>query len=449
MTAPVVVGGLGVSGLGCALELTRRGIDFLALEQEDRPGGLARSEQVDGFRFDYGPHIVLGVPAGLRPVLAEAPGLELEERAGRSCVALGGDLARVVPVPLQRHLNHLPLGVRGRLLLDLARAGRGDGGAPTSYGEYAVSRCGREVFDLFLHGYETKRLRYDVHDMPPDWTERVPRPSLSSLVQPRWTTRFRDGIESRFHYPGAGGIEALPRSLARLLPAESVRCSSEIVAIDADAGELALANGARIAYEQLVLSLPLPAIVAMLKDPPRRVVAAARDLLYTSIYVVSLGLEEPVAAPWTLIRFPARELPFYRVSFPTRYAPDAAPDGHAVVVAETSHHPTRHPLRREEALDATLRGLTRLGILGRGQGVVAERVCDIRFGHVVYNHRTRESVRVVFDYLNARSILTCGKYGLWEDLLMTHSILSGIAAARQVAERSEHAQKRARISLTA
>jgi protoporphyrinogen oxidase len=444
LTTPVVVGGLGVSGLGCALELSRRGIEFLALEKEDRPGGLARSESADGFRLDYGPHIVLDVPAQLEELLAGLEGLDLRPREARSCVALDDRLSQVVPAPFQRHLSYLPLAVRGRLVLELTAARLERREQAATYGEYAIARCGRSVFELFLHGYESKRLRFSVDDIPSDWTDRVPRPSVRSLARPRWATRprkDRGGAESRFYYPRAGGIEALPRALSRLLPDESVRCNSEIAEIDAEENELCLAGGETVSYEQLVLGVPLPEVVRLLKSPPRRVLAAAENLVYTSIYVVSFGVEEPVATPWAFTRFPGDRVPFYRVSVPTLYAPDSSPAGHAVVVAETSHHPTRHRLDAEDALRGARRGLTELGILPRRARIVVERVNDIRYGHVVYNHSTRESVRTVLDYLNRQSIYTCGKYGLWQDMLMTGSMLSGMDVAARIAAAAGQKQR--------
>jgi protoporphyrinogen oxidase len=278
----------------------------------------------------------------------------------------------------------------------------------------------------------------------------VPEPSLRSLVRPRWANGAggNDAAESRFLYPRAGGIEALPRGLARLLPQGSVRCGSEIVEIDARMKRLTLASGRTMSYEQLVLSLPLPEIVVRLKDPPRAVRAAAQDFVHTSIYVVSLGVEGPIEVPWTLIRFPGNHHPFYRVSFPTRYAPDNAPEGHAVVVVETSHHPARHPLAPEEAAQGARRGLTELGVLRPGQRVVVETSRDIRYGHVVHNHRTRASVSLVLDYLSKHSIFACGKYGLWKDMLMTGSIVSGMEVARRIGD-DEAAQKKRSISVTA
>ncbi len=48
----VIVGG-GLAGLSCARELGR---DFILLEAEDRLGGLVRTDQVEGFSFDWTGH---------------------------------------------------------------------------------------------------------------------------------------------------------------------------------------------------------------------------------------------------------------------------------------------------------------------------------------------------------------------------------------------------------
>ena len=50
----VIVVGAGIAGLAAAYELHKRGISFVVLERTPRPGGLIRSEQIDGFTIDAG-----------------------------------------------------------------------------------------------------------------------------------------------------------------------------------------------------------------------------------------------------------------------------------------------------------------------------------------------------------------------------------------------------------
>jgi protoporphyrinogen oxidase len=438
MSAAVAIAGLGVSGLACALELTRRDIPFVAFERDNRPGGLARTETVCGFRLDYGPHILLGVGDELRAWFNGLPDLDLEVCSGRSCIAFGRDMKLAIPAPFQRHLNYLPLSIRVRLLAELLGRNRRHG-SPANYGEFAAARCGRRIYEMFVRPYESKRLRFNLDAIPADWTDRLEPLSMGSLLVPRWLSGYKrpKTNESRFLYPRSGGIEALPRAMANLLPGVSLRYGNRVMEIDPRGRRIFPENGPPVTYQFLAISLPLPEIVSILKDPPQDVRRASAELQYTSIYVLTLGVDGHIP-PWSLIRLPDSGVSFYRLSFPSQYAQGSAPPGQSVIVGETSHHSSRHNISTRAAMDDFRSGLRRLGVLRDNQMIVVENLRDVHYGHVIYNHRTKAAVRVILDYLEAHSIIPCGKYGLWRDMLMTHSIVSGMEAAQKIAS---HAQK--------
>jgi protoporphyrinogen oxidase len=111
--------------------------------------------------------------------------------------------------------------------------------------------------------------------------------------------------------------------MARLLPDNCARYDSELIEIDLKSKRLSLADGKTIHYEQLVLCLPLCEIVNRIWDTSSELCSAAENLLYTSIYVLSLGIEGDFP-PWFLLHVPAAELGVYRLSFPSYYSPDCA-----------------------------------------------------------------------------------------------------------------------------
>lgn len=55
----IVIIGAGVGGLTAAIRLAQRGCRVTVVEARDQPGGLAANLEMEGFRFDAGPYILL------------------------------------------------------------------------------------------------------------------------------------------------------------------------------------------------------------------------------------------------------------------------------------------------------------------------------------------------------------------------------------------------------
>src|ERR1700720_136584 len=69
-TLPVVIVGGGISGLVCAYELRKHGIEAQLLEASKQAGGVIRSENREGFLLELGPQSFSGTPA-LRSLCAD------------------------------------------------------------------------------------------------------------------------------------------------------------------------------------------------------------------------------------------------------------------------------------------------------------------------------------------------------------------------------------------
>lgn len=77
----VVIIGAGVGGLTAALRLTQHGFRVTVIESRDVPGGLAASIEIEGFRFDAGPYILLdrlGLEWAFRQVDVDLMPLDLQ-----------------------------------------------------------------------------------------------------------------------------------------------------------------------------------------------------------------------------------------------------------------------------------------------------------------------------------------------------------------------------------
>ena len=69
----VIIIGAGISGLSCAWTLKRLGIDAVVLEASPRPGGVIRTENINGYQIETGPNSFQSAEPALR--LVEEAGL--------------------------------------------------------------------------------------------------------------------------------------------------------------------------------------------------------------------------------------------------------------------------------------------------------------------------------------------------------------------------------------
>ena len=73
---PIVVLGGGPAGMSAAWHLTKAGRRVVVLEKAEQVGGLGATVTMNGFRLDYGPHVLS---------VRETPERSEERRVGKEC----------------------------------------------------------------------------------------------------------------------------------------------------------------------------------------------------------------------------------------------------------------------------------------------------------------------------------------------------------------------------
>lgn len=98
----VIIVGAGIAGLGCAHRLAARGLDVEVLERDQVPGGNIRTEELEGFRLERGPHSFLGSADAVFELVDEADLADdlATPRVNARYIARGGRLHEAPSGPL-------------------------------------------------------------------------------------------------------------------------------------------------------------------------------------------------------------------------------------------------------------------------------------------------------------------------------------------------------------
>lgn len=427
MSGPVILGG-GLTGLVAGERLAARGLHVPVLEREEEAGGACRSFQVEGFTFDLTGHLLHTRREETRSYLQEL-GVwgALEEHRRAAAVVIGG---HATPYPVQINTHGLAPEVRRDCLLGFVRAWAAqESREPANFRDWVLERFGEGLARHFFFPYNSKLYRAEPEELSLDWVGRyVPKPTLEEVVDGALGLhRGGAGYNATFRYPGRGGIDLLPRTVARRVP--GLRTGARVTAVSLGERWLELSSGERVPWSRLAATCSLPALLDMVVDPlPPEVEGARRRLRWVAVLNLALGVEGPAPRPEHWLYFPDPALPFYRVGFPSNHG-DLAPEGCHTVSVEVSLDPG--PQETGPVAEACEAALEAAGLLDRA-AVRVRHTAVIDPAYVVFDHHRREAVALLRRFLGGHGVELAGRWAEWKYSAMEDAVLDGMRVARRL-----------------
>jgi protoporphyrinogen oxidase len=442
---PVVVLGLGPTGLAAATALQRASADYVGIERDPTVGGLARTLVRDTalgtFRFDLTGHF-LHVRSDRTRQLCErvlAPGTFVEHARRASVYVEGAPVDNhLVDAPFQQAVHQLPPPVREAATRELeALARRAAAPAVGTFGEHECARFG-ETLGAMSVGYARKVYGPGVEALAAEQMARFsPQLSIATLLAGCEGPIEQEHYNSRFGYSWSGGpghgIGTLTDALAAQLPPERLWCGARPVALDPRRHQLTLADGRRIEYDRLISSIPLPALI-QLGPPSPAAEAMSRTLRAQPVRWLALGLRCPPdrevldGRHWIYVLSPA--LPFYRIGCFSNVDTAMAPPGCASLWAEFA---IDRPADPEADRRALIRFLGERGWLVRASDVVYTEWSTIAPAYVLMDAHTATTARALHEELAAHDIVSAGRYGTWTYASVDDALHQGLLLGQEAA----------------
>ena len=306
----VVIIGAGPAGLTAAYELARRGRVATVLEADEVVGGISRTVERDGWRFDIGGHRFFTKVAAVEDFWHEIlPDEDFMLRPRKSRIYYRGKFYDY-PLRASNALGNLGVAEAARCVASYAWARVRPPRNQDMYEGWLAARFGWRLYNHFFKTYTEKVWGHPPAEMPADWAaQRVKNLSLASAVfnalLPRRNQKDITSLIEEFQYPrlGPGMMWERCRDLVEgagtkvITGARVTRIrhdGSRAVAVTADH------DGGATEYpaSAVISSMPLQQLVRCFDPPvPGEVHRAADDLYYRDFLTVALVVPED-AVPW-------------------------------------------------------------------------------------------------------------------------------------------------------
>ncbi len=313
----IVVAGGGITGLATGFELHRTGADVLVLEASDRPGGVIRSDVVEGRVLDWGPQRARMTPSFRR--LVQAVGLDDEVVTAPPDLDLyiyrDGRLRRL-PFSLAAFAGADVVSFGGKLR-GLAEVFSSEARPEESVSEFFTRKFGKELYETIIGPLYGGLYASDPADMRVGLSLihvlrefRVGRSLLAPLL--RRGGRIDPPPPCNFR----GGMQALPDALARALGGR-LRTNSAVEDVRPAPGgwTVRASTGETVQASHVVLATPAPVTSKLLASTAPAAATAIGGLRYNALAVVHLEAETPLQGIGFKVAFSENALSLTGVTF--------------------------------------------------------------------------------------------------------------------------------------
>ena len=449
---PVIIIGAGPAGLTAAYELVKHGWQPIVFEKDpEYVGGLARTVQYRGFRFDIGGHRFFSKSREIEELWEEICGDDFLRRPRRSRIFYRGTFFDYPLRPLNA-FRGLGLVDTALCILSYLRYRVFPVRPELSFEDWVVNRFGRRLFNIFFRTYTEKVWGIPCREISADWaSQRIKGLSLKEVVfNALFPHRRRSGgaviktlIES-FRYPRLGPGMMWEFARDRVIAAGGrVEMGCPVTAVHHDGQrvvgvEVQLKDGQRDVFTgtDFVSSMPLRELLEKWRPaPPDEVLRAARGLGYRELLVVALIVHGPDIFPDNWIYVHSSSVKVGRVQNFRAWSEEMVPQLDFTCLGLEyfcTEGDALWTLPDDELVALGTRELESMGLI-RGAAVTDGCVVRMQKAYPVYDGQYENHLRVIRTYLKRFSNLQAvGRNGMHKYNNQDHSMMTALLAARNI-----------------
>ena len=440
---PVAIIGAGPAGLTAAYELIKRGDPVIVFEADHVVGGISRTVERDGWRFDIGGHRFFTKVQPVEDLWHEIlPDEDFLLRPRMSRIFYDGKYYDY-PLKASNALRNMGILEAIRSVLSYFWAQIRPPKDQSNYEDWLVARFGWRLYRRFFKTYTEKVWGVPVKDMPADWAaQRVKGLSLGNAIinalSPKRNQTDITSLIEEFQYPKygpgmmwercqqlveeGGGVVAMRTRVTAINVEDGLAVSVTAVGPDGIEVEHPVAH--------VISTMPMNHLVrSFVPAPPAAVLTAGADLHYRDFLTVALVIPEDKGFPDNWIYIHASEVEVGRIQNFGSWSPFMVKDGRTCLGLEYFVFEDDHiwSMSDEDLIALGSSELEQLGLVN---------VEDVEMGYVMripkaypyYDFEYKDNVATICDWIEASApnVHLVGRNGMHKYNNQEHSMYTAM-----------------------
>jgi len=450
----VVVIGAGPAGLTAAYQLGKMRIDATVLEADDTVGGISRTVERDGWRFDLGGHRFFTKVRAVETLWHEIlPDGDFLMRPRMSRIFLNG---KYIDYPLRAFnaLSRLGPIEAVRCMLSYLWVRIHPPKDKSTFEGWTASRFGWRLYRMLFKTYTEKVWGVDANEIQADWAaQRIKNLTLwkavVNAILPRRNQKDITSLIEEFQYPKLGPgmmwercAELVEKSgnhvvlEARVTAVHHADGKATSVTYTTDAGDVT------IDATEVISTMPLPHLLKAMQPPiGDDVRAAADDIHFRDHLTVALVVPEDAAFPdnWIYVHDPSARVG--RIQNFGSWSPYMVKEGRTCLGMEyfVFEGDDLWEMADADLVELGKRELDTLGLVSPDK-VEAGYVVRMPRAYPTYDEHYRANVDVLRKWLteNTTNVYPVGRNGMHKYNNQDHSMYTAMLTVENIVNHTAH-----------